>query len=133
MAGLLRGDLDWIVLKALEKDRTRRYPTANDLALDIRRYLESEPILARPPSATYRFRKLVRRNKLVFAGVGAFAAALVIGLALSTWQFLEKSAAYRRAVDAEHEQAASARRPRTRGRPPKFRPWPSNIGPTPPT
>ncbi|HOY59808.1 MAG TPA: serine/threonine-protein kinase, partial [Verrucomicrobiota bacterium] len=105
LAILLRGDLDWIVLKALEKDRTRRYPTANDLALDIRRYLDNEPILARPPSAKYRFQKLVRRNKLVFAGAGAFAAALVIGLALSTWQFLEKSAAYRRAVEAEHEQS----------------------------
>src|SRR5438309_2013446 len=57
---LLRGDLDWIVLKALEKDRTRRYATPNDLAQDIRRYLENEPILARPPSATYRFQKLVR-------------------------------------------------------------------------
>ncbi len=104
LASLLRGDLDWIVLKALEKDRTRRYPTANDLALDIRRHLDNEPILARPPSATYRFQKLVRRNKLVFAGAGAFAAALVLGLTVSTWQFLEKSVAYRRAVDAEHEQ-----------------------------
>ena len=104
LATLLRGDLDWIVLKALEKDRTRRYATANDLAIDIRRYLENEPILARPPSATYRFRKLVRRNRLMFAGGGAFAAALVIGLAVSTWQFLEKSAAYQRAVSAEHEQ-----------------------------
>ncbi len=104
LASLLRGDLDWIVLKALEKDRTRRYATANDLALDIRRFLDNEPILARPPSATYRFRKLVRRNKLVFAGTGAFAAALVIGLTLSTWQFVEKSAAYQRAVSAELEQ-----------------------------
>lgn len=104
LASLLRGDLDWIVLKALEKDRTRRYATANDLAQDIRRYLDNEPVLARPPTAVYRFQKLVRRNRLVFAGAAAFAAALVIGLALSTWQFLEKSAAYRRAVRAEHEQ-----------------------------
>jgi WD40 repeat protein/serine/threonine protein kinase len=104
LASLLRGDLDWIVLKAIEKDRTRRYATANDLALDIRRYLDNEPVLARPASATYRFRKLVRRNRLVFAGAGAFAAALVIGLAVSTWQFLEKSAAYQRAVSAEYEQ-----------------------------
>ncbi len=101
----LRGDLDWIALKALEKDRTRRYATANDLALDIRRYLDNEPIHARPPSAGYRFQKLVRRNKLVFAGTSAVAAALVIGLALSAWQFVEKSAAYRRVVDAEQEQS----------------------------
>jgi WD40 repeat protein/serine/threonine protein kinase len=102
---VLRGDLDWIVLKALEKDRTRRYATANDLAQDIRRYLENEPIIARPPSATYRFQKLVRRNKLAFAAAGAVAAALVIGLALSTWQFIEKNAAYRRTVHAEQEQS----------------------------
>lgn len=105
LTSVLRGDLDWIVLKALEKDRTRRYATANDLAQDIRRYLENEPIIARPPSATYRFQKLVRRNKLAFAAAGAVAAALLIGLVISTWQFIEKSAAYRRAVNAEHEQS----------------------------
>jgi WD40 repeat protein/serine/threonine protein kinase len=105
LAKLLKGDLDWIVLKALEKDRTRRYATANGLAQDIRRYLDNEPILARPPSATYRFQKLVRRNKLVFAGAGAAAAALLIGLAFSTWQFIEKNAAYRRTVRAEQEQS----------------------------
>ena len=105
LTSVLRGDLDWIVLKALEKDRTRRYATANDLAQDIRRYLENEPIVARPPSATYRFQKLVRRNKLAFAAAGAIAAALLIGLALSTWQFIEKSAAYRRVVKAEEEQS----------------------------
>ena len=104
LSSLLRGDLDWIVMKALEKDRTRRYATANELAQDLRRYLENEPVLARPPTAMYRFQKLVRRNKLVFAGAGAFAAALLIGAAVSTWQFFEKSAAYRRAVNAEQEQ-----------------------------
>ena len=102
---LLRGDVDWIVLKALEKDRTRRYATASALALDVGRYLNNEPVLARPPSAAYRFRKLVRRNRLLFAGVGAFAAALVIGLGISTWQFIEKSSAYRRTVVAEAEQS----------------------------
>src|SRR6266436_1907711 len=63
----LQGDLDWIVMKCLEKDRTRRYETANGLALDVQRYLDDEPVRARPPSKVYRFRKLVRRNKLVFA------------------------------------------------------------------
>jgi len=105
LRSVLRGDVDWIVLKALEKDRARRYATANDLALDIRRYLDNEPILARPPSTAYRFRKLVRRNKLVFVGAGAFAAALVLGLVLATWQFIEKSVAYSRAVKAEQEEA----------------------------
>lgn len=105
LASVLRGDLDWIVLKALEKDRTRRYATANDLAQDIRRYLDNEPVLARSPSATYRFQKLVRRNKLAFAAAGAVAAALLIGSVIATWQFIEKSVAYRRAMNAEQEQS----------------------------
>ena len=61
----MRGDLDWIVMKALEKDRTRRYETANGLAADLQRHLDNEPIAARPPSTLYRFQKLVRRNKLL--------------------------------------------------------------------
>src|SRR5208282_5602073 len=77
---LVRGDLDWIVMKALEKDRTRRYDTANGLAADIQRHLGNEPIAARPPTRLYRFQKLVRRNKLAFAAVGAVVAALIIGL-----------------------------------------------------
>src|SRR5207302_3188409 len=75
---LLRGDLDWIVMKALEKDRARRYETANSLASDIQRYLADEPVVARPPSKLYRFQKLARRNKLAFAAAGAVAAALII-------------------------------------------------------
>ena len=70
---LLRGDLDCIVMKALEKDRTRRYETANEFAADIGRYLKDELVVARPPSKIYRFRKLARRNKPAFA-----AAALVV-------------------------------------------------------
>ena len=104
LASLIRGDLDWIVMKALEKDRTRRYDTASYLAMDVQRHLNDEPILARPPSRLYRFQKLVRRNKLAFAAASAFAAALVLGLAFSTWQYLEKSEAYRRASGAEAEQ-----------------------------
>ena len=60
---LVRGDLDWIVMKCLEKDRTRRYETANGLAADIQRHLDNEPVVARPPSAAYRFQKFVRRNQ----------------------------------------------------------------------
>jgi serine/threonine protein kinase len=77
---LLRGDLDWIVMKALEKDRNRRYATANGLATDVQRYLNDEPVQACPPSALYRFRKLARRNKGAF-GAG-LATALVLVLAL---------------------------------------------------
>src|SRR6185369_11411708 len=63
LLGLLRGDLDWIVMKCLEKDRTRRYETANDLALDLERSLFDQPVTARPPSALYRLRKFVGRHK----------------------------------------------------------------------
>ena len=64
---LVRGDLDWIVMKALEKDRTRRYETANGLAMDIQRHLNNEPVVARPPSRLYEFQKTVRRHKFGFA------------------------------------------------------------------
>src|SRR5262245_30616779 len=83
---LLRGDLDWIVMKCLEKDRTRRYETANGLAADITRHLTNEPVVARPPSTAYRFQKAFRRNKFVFAAATAVAAALLAGIAVSTWQ-----------------------------------------------
>jgi len=86
---LLRGDLDWIVMKALEKDRARRYETANGLASDIQRYLADEPVVARPPSSLYRFQKLVRRNKLAFAAAAAVLVALVAGLVVSTWFFIQ--------------------------------------------
>ncbi len=78
----VHGDLDWIVMKALEKDRTRRYETANGLAMDIKRYLSDETISARPPSAFYRFQKTVARHKTLFIGIGTVAALLVLGLIL---------------------------------------------------
>jgi eukaryotic-like serine/threonine-protein kinase len=105
IATLLRGDLDWIVMKAMEKDRTRRYDTATDFARDIEHYLTNEPVTARPPSTVYRFRKLVRRNKTAFAAVGAVAAALIIGLGLSLYLFVREREARQRAVAAEKEQA----------------------------
>src|SRR5207244_8364677 len=73
LVNVLRGDLDWIVMKCLEKDRARRYETANGLATDIQRHLSSEPVVACPPSAAYRFQKLVRPNKLAFPAAGAVA------------------------------------------------------------
>lgn len=75
---ILRGDLDWIVMKCLEKDRTRRYETANSLSIDLQRYLTDEPVLACPPSAAYRFKKFARRNRT------HLALAVALGLLLAT-------------------------------------------------
>ena len=108
----LRGDLDWIVMKCLEKDRARRYETANGLAADLQRHLGNEPVVARPPSATYRFQKMVRRNKLVFASAAAVVTALTIGLGISLWQGVEKTRAYRRAVAAEKAAGTEAAKSR---------------------
>jgi tetratricopeptide (TPR) repeat protein len=101
----MKGDLDWIVMKALEKDRNRRYETANGLALDIQRFIDSEPVLARPPSRLYWFRKLVRRNKIVFAAAGAVAMALLLGLGLSTWLLLREREARMHERDARRREA----------------------------
>lgn len=76
----IRGDLDWIVMKALEKDRIRRYETANGLALDVQRFLENEPVSARPPSKLYKFQKSVQRNKLLFLGISVITVLLVTSL-----------------------------------------------------
>jgi WD40 repeat protein/serine/threonine protein kinase len=93
---LLRsGDIDWIVMKCLEKDRSRRYETANDLASDLQRFLNNEAVLARPPTASYRFRKLVRRNQLAFAAGTLVALALVLGAAVSTWEAILATRAQR--------------------------------------
>lgn len=100
----LSGDLDCIVMKALEKDRSRRYETANGLAMDIERHLNNEPVDARPPSQFYRFQKLVHRNKVTFAAVAAVIAALIIGLGASTWLFLRERQARQRAVAAEQQK-----------------------------
>jgi WD40 repeat protein/predicted Ser/Thr protein kinase len=94
----LRGDLDWITLKAMEKDRMRRYQTAHALAEDIERHLNNEPVLAGRPSTLYRFQKLVRRNKGVFAAAAVVAAVLVLGALVSTWQAV-------RATGAKREQS----------------------------
>jgi serine/threonine protein kinase/WD40 repeat protein len=91
----VRGELDWIVMKALDKDRNRRFPSASELAVDVGRYLRDEPVQACPPTLGYRVRKYARKNKVAFATGTAVAAALVIGLALASWQ----------AVRATHAQA----------------------------
>jgi tetratricopeptide (TPR) repeat protein len=105
LSPLVRGDLDWIAMKALEKDRARRYETANGLAMDLQRHLANEPVVARPPSWSYRFLKLVRRNRVVFIGGGAVAMALVAGMGTSTYLFLKEREARQRAVAAEQQQA----------------------------
>jgi len=91
----VRGDLDWIVMKAMEKDRMRRYETANALAADIERHLNNEPVTARPPSKVYRLRKLVRRNRTVFVAVAVVASALALGAIVSTWQAIVATQAKR--------------------------------------
>jgi non-specific serine/threonine protein kinase/serine/threonine-protein kinase len=77
----LKGDLDWIIMKALEKDRTRRYETANALALDIERYLNDEPVRARPPATSYRMRKFIRRHRVGVTAASLVLLALVLGIA----------------------------------------------------
>jgi serine/threonine protein kinase/Flp pilus assembly protein TadD len=101
----LRGDLDWITMKAMEKDRGRRYDTANGLANDLARYLADEPVEARPPSTTYRVRKFVRRNKVGVAAIAAVSAALVAGAAAATLGLVRATRAEARAK----AEAATAR------------------------
>jgi serine/threonine protein kinase/Flp pilus assembly protein TadD len=105
LVNLLRGDLDWIIMRCLEKDRARRYETANALALDLLRHSRDEPVAARPPSMGYRIQKLIRRHKLVFASTALILFSLVAGLGLSTWLLLKEQAARRRAEAAEQAQS----------------------------
>jgi tetratricopeptide (TPR) repeat protein len=100
LSAFVRGDLDWIVMKALEKDRSRRYETADAFAQDVRRFLDEEPIEARPPSSLYRFGKFARRNRMVLTTGAVAAAALVLGAAVSVHQ-----AVLARAAQAEANAA----------------------------
>jgi WD40 repeat protein len=101
---LVRGDLDWIVMKCLAKERTRRYETANDLAMDVQRYLTDEAVVACPPSTAYRLQKAWRRNKLALTAAAVMAAVLIVGVTISTWQAIEAS----RSRNAEKEQRLAA-------------------------
>lgn len=87
LASMIRGDLDWIIVKAMEKDRSRRYETANGLALDLQRFLDNQPVVARPPGRMYVLRKLVGRNRAVFVSSALILLALVGGLGASTILF----------------------------------------------
>ncbi|MDR3457535.1 MAG: tetratricopeptide repeat protein [Verrucomicrobiae bacterium] len=100
----VRGDLDWIAMKALEKDRTRRYETANGLALDVQRFLTDETVAARPPSTLYRFQKTVLRHKLIFGGISIIALLLVTSLVVVSGS-LAKERQARREADGALKQA----------------------------
>ncbi|MFL5330876.1 MAG: tetratricopeptide repeat protein [Gemmataceae bacterium] len=113
LSKLMRGDLDWITMKALEKDRTRRYETASGLARDIQRYLSDEPVEACPPSSTYRLRKFARKNRATLTTATAIALLLVVGVTVSTWQAVratrsEQVAMAARDAEAEQRQRAEA-------------------------
>ena len=105
LVALLKRDLDWIVMRALEKDRDRRYPTAIGLALDVQRHLNNEAVLARPPSRSYQFRKFVRRNRAVFASLTAVGLALVAGFGTSTWLYFQAREAHRAAEKGRATEA----------------------------
>jgi len=99
----LQGDLDWVVMKCLEKDRQRRYDTANGLAADLKRHLENEPVTARPPSVAYRFQKALRRNTLAFGAGAAVVAALVVGLAAAAVGWRQTGIERDRALQAKNQ------------------------------
>jgi serine/threonine protein kinase/tetratricopeptide (TPR) repeat protein len=103
LAKEVRGELDWIVMKCLEKDRTRRYETANGLARDVERYLADEPVEACPPSKGYRLRKFARKHRQLLATAAAFALLLVLGIVFSAVQAVRARTAERQALENEAE------------------------------
>lgn len=111
----INGDLDWIVMKALEKDRTRRYSAATDLADDLGHFLRNEPVSAGPPSSLYRLKKVIQRHKVVFATMTTVLAAIIIGGGVAFWQWQE---AVKARIAAEHarEQAVMHQKEAQRAR-----------------
>jgi serine/threonine protein kinase/tetratricopeptide (TPR) repeat protein len=107
LMALLRGELDWVVMKCLEKQRERRYETASGLARDVQRYLADEVVEARPPSAAYRLRKFVRRHKGQVIAASLVLLALLAGMAGTTWGLIEarRQEQFARAETAAKEQA----------------------------
>ncbi len=119
LTGLVRGELDWIVMKAIEKDRLRRYETPAALAADVRRYLDGEAVLAAPPSTTYRMRKYVARHKGAVAAVSLIAISLLVGIVAFAWQAriagqraaeLEKVTAFETAMFEQIDPATAGER-----------------------
>ena len=118
----LKGDLDWIVMKCLEKDRTRRYESASGLAADLKRHLNNEPVVARPPSTAYRIQKAIRRNKISFAAGAVVFGALFLGIIATTWQSVrathakQEAQAARQQAEANEAKAVAAQVNETRQR-----------------
>ncbi len=108
LSKLMRGDLDWITMRCLEKDRTRRYETANGLARDVQRYLSDEPVEACPPSAIYRLRKFAKKNRAALTTAATIAVLLVAGIAASTWQAVRATRAEAAARQAQQDEAETA-------------------------
>ena len=111
LSRLIRGELDCVVMKCLSKDRTQRYDSVSGLAADLERYLAGQPIEARPPSAAYRLRKFVSRNRVAITTIALVAAALLAGISASTWQALRATNAERitrRALAAEKQAGQEA-------------------------
>lgn len=117
LSGIVRGDLDWVVMKTLEKDRARRYESASGLADDIRRYLAGEPVQAAPPSRVYQLRKFAKRNRGLVGSLGGVGAALMLGLVAFAWQASvargqRDLALQARLAEAQQRAAADAQRDR---------------------
>ncbi len=110
---VIHGELDWIVMKSLENDRTRRYATPNDLKSDIARFLSGEPVLARPPSTTYRCRKFIQRNRMLVSSTAAIIALLAIGVAGTTWGYIKAKQAEELAQSREYQLMRTNARART--------------------
>ena len=115
MNSLVEPDLDWIVMKAIEKDRARRYETANGLAQDIERFLADKTVSARPPTAAYQFRKFARRNKLALRVGAGIVTVLLAATTVSTWQAVRATAAEQRAKEQSRlaDTTADTRRRRS--------------------
>jgi serine/threonine protein kinase/tetratricopeptide (TPR) repeat protein len=112
LSKLVRGELDWVVMKALEKDRARRYETASAFAADVRRYLDGDPVEAGPPSRFYRLRKFARKRRVTLVVAAGFAVMLVAATLISTWQAVRatraEDLAVRRLGEVERANAATA-------------------------
>ncbi|QDU46345.1 Serine/threonine-protein kinase PknB [Symmachiella dynata] len=106
----LTGDLDWIIVRAIEKDPQRRYQTAGEFADDVQRFLNDEPVAARPPSASYRLWKFARRHRTALGSAAAIALSLILGIAVSTWQALEMHRAWK--IADERSETADLQRER---------------------
>ena len=110
LSTLLRGDLDWIAMKCLEKDRMRRYETANGIVMDVRRHLDNEPVVARPPSAAYRIQKAWKRNRLAYTAAALVIVALATGLVLAAMGLKRAVAAQNRESEQREKAEANERR-----------------------